>query len=269
MDAFRLEEIPTPRQMLEFLRRSSMNLLPHFNRGNDTDNQGISYRLMAHAILLTVIIASFWILDSLKDPVFAGTVGMEYQPAAKLWSVVTTLIVVCLYDMITGLVDKRALFIIVPLFYGVLFLIFASILAEIDLKKKEKDENISNNIAINDVDPSIDIQYFGYACYFAIESYGSLMVAMFWSFTNNIISLEDAKVAYGIIISCAQIGAIVGSTFATQASKWGISNLFILAAYLIFTIPLLTKAYFIYYEPFVWPTLEELRERERERQRDK
>lgn len=44
----------------------------------------------------------------------------------------------------------------------------------------------------------------------AIESYGSLAVALFWAFTNATVDLEGAKASYGLIIAGAQIGAIIG-----------------------------------------------------------
>ena len=36
-------------------------------------------------------------------------------------------------------------------------------------------------------------RYIGWVCYFSVEAYGSLMVAIFWSFTNSIMDLEQAK----------------------------------------------------------------------------
>lgn len=46
-------------------------------------------------------------------------------------------------------------------------------------------------------------RYIGWVCYFSVEAYGSLMVAIFWSFTNSIMDLEQAKGTdntYAIII---------------------------------------------------------------------
>eukprot|EP01035_Chromulina_nebulosa_P017245 gene17245-22773_t len=45
----------------------------------------------------------------------------------------------------------------------------------------------------------------GWLCYFTVEAYGSLMVALFWSFTNSVMDLEQAKGAYGLIIAIAQL----------------------------------------------------------------
>jgi hypothetical protein len=55
----------------------------------------------------------------------------------------------------------------------------------------------------------------GYLQYITIESYGSIAVATFWSFTNSTLTLKAAKAFYGFIIAIAQIGAIGGSTIAT------------------------------------------------------
>lgn len=83
-----------------------------------------------HALLLGIIIASFWLLDSLKDPILFGIVGMEYQPIAKLLSVIVTLIVVCLYDYLTSVVTKQSLFHIISLFFGILFMIISAFLSQ-------------------------------------------------------------------------------------------------------------------------------------------
>lgn len=50
----------------------------------------------------------------------------------------------------------------------------------------------------------------GWVSFVAIESYGSLAVALFWAFTNSTVDLEGAKASYGLIIAGAQIGAIIG-----------------------------------------------------------
>lgn len=199
-------------------------------------------RVAFHALILTLIIASFWTLDSLKDPVFEALVGMKWQPGAKLWSVITTLVVVCVYDFLTSAVDKHALFHIVSVLYGMIFFIICAILYHVRVsERKDPGENGAG-------DEMTEFWLLGYFTYFAIESFGSLMVAMFWSFTNNLMNLEDAKDVYGIIISCAQVGAVLGSTFATRASVWGIECLFLLGSMGIFTISLLMKGYLLAFQ---------------------
>jgi len=55
----------------------------------------------------------------------------------------------------------------------------------------------------------------GYFLYGAIESFGSIVVASYWSFVNSSLNLHDAERYYGTIIAIAQIGAIAGSTIVT------------------------------------------------------
>lgn len=156
---------------------------------------------------------------------------MEYQPIAKLLSVVVTLIFVCLYDYLTSIVTKPSLFHIISLFFGIVFMILSALLSqpEIGLENQVKNPN----------------RILGWVCYFAIECYGSLMVALFWSFTNSIMNLDQAKGAYGLIITIAQFGAIAGSTVATQAKDLGIPQLVLTGSVSILTISLVVKIYWI------------------------
>jgi hypothetical protein len=73
------------------------------------------------------------------------------------------------------------------------------------------------------------------------------MVALFWSYTNSIMNLEEAKGAYGLILSIAQLGAISGSTLAANASSVGISLLFLVGAMHVFAVSLMIKVYNIVY----------------------
>ena len=72
----------------------------------------------------------------------------------------------------------------------------------------------------------------GYCLFAAIESFGSLIVATFWSYTNSTLSLIDAESFYGIIIALAQLGAILGSTMVTM-HVWSSITLIVLACLII------------------------------------
>jgi hypothetical protein len=72
----------------------------------------------------------------------------------------------------------------------------------------------------------------GYCLFAATESFGSLAVATFWSYTNSTLSLEDAEQFYGVIIALAQLGAILGSTMVTT-HVWSSITLIVLACLII------------------------------------
>jgi len=57
--------------------------------------------------MLCSIIGSFWLLDSLKDTVFATLVGLEHQPVAKVLSVITTLFVVLYFNSLLDRFDAQ------------------------------------------------------------------------------------------------------------------------------------------------------------------
>jgi AAA family ATP:ADP antiporter len=187
-------------------------------------------QILFHGLLLSVIIMGFWLLDSLKDPIIiANFIGMEYQPMAKLFSVLTTLILVSIYDFSTSILSKPTLFYLVSLSFGVIFLIFSALVSDpvVGLPNRQKRSD----------------RYIAWFFYFSVEAYGSLMVAMFWSFTNTVMDLEQAKNAYGLIIATAQIGAIIGATLATHANTIGISQLILLSSMFVLSVSLLFKLY--------------------------
>jgi len=63
----------------------------------------------------------------------------------------------------------------------------------------------------------------GWINYCAIESFGSIMVSLFWSFTNSNVSVTTAKSSYGFVVATAQIGSMLGPLVVSQfAEKVGI-----------------------------------------------
>lgn len=218
--------------MIEISHRTYLMLRKTVSDAFAVPAQDIS-RVFFHGLLLASVISGFWLLDSLKDPILSSTIGIEYVPIAKLFTVLTTLIVVCLYDYLTKLFTKPYLFHITSWSYGFLFMIISAILSDPIRNVAESQQSY---------------RAMGWVAFFAIESYGSLMVALFWSFTNSVIDLEEAKGAYGLMIALGQLGALFGSTLATSADLFGVPQLFIMAAMNIFTVSLLMKAYCIIYK---------------------
>jgi AAA family ATP:ADP antiporter len=71
----------------------------------------------------------------------------------------------------------------------------------------------------------------GWVSYCSIESYGSVMVSLFWSFANSNISLETAKASYGVMVATAQLGSIIGPAVVNvYAETWGVATCYFLGA---------------------------------------
>src|SRR4029077_146567 len=77
----------------------------------------------------------------------------------------------------------------------------------------------------------------GWVSYFAIESFGSIVIALFWSFVASITDSDSAKRGYPFIVAGAQIGSIGGSALTIFAEQLGgIWRLFALSSVFVFTI---------------------------------
>lgn len=217
---------------------------------------------------LCLILFAFWMLDSLKDPVFGDLVNgnlKRHQPIAKLVSVGTTLALVLFLEFLSSARKKRQArlkaiqqhtndsvldeggtwsrigfqgdedpaetqnnnaestsLVYILIAYAVMFAIISRILsyhpkyASPEVCNQD-NPNKSNNDEDEDEDVVTSWHFVAYLMYSTIESFGSLAVASFWSFTNTTLSLEDAAKYYGPIIAIAQLGAVGGSTMVTTS----------------------------------------------------
>jgi len=238
---------------------------------------------------LFLILFSFWLLDSLKDPILGALTGSnldQHQPPAKLFSVCTTLALVCFLEYIShergrqqhqkyewqrtanDVLDSGGnwarmnlesgetsdisnlkaedrvpanIFVYIGVPYCLLFGLMAYVLQfnpAVALTKGTAES--SDKITIWHV--------VGYILYAAIESFGSIAVASFWSYVNSTLSLEDAERFYGLIIAIAQLGAIGGSTMVTT-HLWNNITLIVLACLVILLHILVMTTYSRRFEP--------------------
>lgn len=152
--------------------------------------------LLSFAFLL--IIGSYWLLRTIKDAFFDDLVGMSYQPKAKMISLLVIIPLVLGYSKLVDMVEKQTLFYIICSVYVTAFLGIAYFYA--------------NPVAGLDVYPfnAVPGRFLGWFSYIAIESFGSMAVALFWSFVNSTLNTAQAKRGNALIISGGQIGAIAG-----------------------------------------------------------
>ncbi|MCX5921760.1 MAG: hypothetical protein NTX86_00300 [Candidatus Dependentiae bacterium] len=155
------------------------------------------------------VIGTYWLLRLLKNTIFFKIAfpvelgwqdhqGALFQPLAKFWSPFIVLITVLVYSKLIDLFKKHQLFYIICSFYGILF---ASIASVIFVKEVYGVHALGKNL----------LATVGWVNYFAVESFGSLVVALFWSFTNSISTTDGAKRGFPLIVTFMQIGAIGGS----------------------------------------------------------
>lgn len=176
------------------------------------------------SLIFFLIIGAYWSLRLLKNTIFvkvafpvelgwAKGAGLGFQPLAKKLSPIIVLVMVLIYSRLIDKFKKHQLFYIICTFYGVIFTLLTTILFIKDIYGMEVLGKLLGGLFTNDY--NLASKYIlaasGWIGYFVIESFGSLVVALFWSFTSSIVNTESAKSGYPFIISVAQIAAIIGS----------------------------------------------------------
>jgi ATP/ADP translocase len=251
---------------------------------------------------LFLILFAFWLLDSLKDPTFARLVDGKihiHQPTAKLFSVASTLVLVCLLEYVTNLRQRQrqeamkevkpseeilnpggvwrrmafsirsrgptaadgpkefalddnvsvVIFFQIGIPYVVAFLVIAYLVRRFEHQEGSLEEGVPTDYAVQSTESTFDAWYvLGYVMCATIESFGSLAVATFWSYTNSTLSLHDAERYYGPVIAIAQLGAIGGSTLVAS-DRWDPPVLFVVVAMSIVLQLLLMHLYDRRFEP--------------------
>ena len=251
---------------------------------------------------LCLVLCAFWILDSIKDPLFARLVDgklEQHQPTAKLFSVLCTLVLVCGMEYVAnrrlrqassldggehegeetaeatmgtttaarndqvldaGGVWTRSILhshefsrrprrrtvddtISISIFYqvGFPYVVAFTVIAGVVLQFQVAEED--------GILEGFDVWYvLAYLLHATIESFGSIAVATFWSYTNSTLCLEDAERHYGPIIALAQLGAIAGST-VVASGRWEEPELLYVVSLIIILQMLTMRGYDRTFQP--------------------
>lgn len=166
------------------------------------------YTLLAIAFLFTI--GAYWLLRLLKDlvlyklafPISLGyhaDEGRQWAPIAKAISPFVVLFVVMIYTKLVDMFEKHKLFYIIASFYTICFAIIGTILY---LQATYGSEFVGAPV----------LKYMGICNYLLTESLGSVLVALFWSFTVSISTADQAKRTFPFIVALGQIGSISGSS---------------------------------------------------------
>lgn len=173
------------------------------------------------AAALLCLIGSYWMLRILKDTIFftiafpealgwVANQGSQFQPAAKMYSLVAVFLSIIVYTRLVDLFRKDQLFYVIGSFYIALFGAIAGVLFANEYGMLGSNEFTKSVLAAT-----------GWVSYLSIESFGSIMIPLFWSFVVSITKTESAKVGFPIIVAGAQIGSIAGSALNIVSDKFG------------------------------------------------
>lgn len=147
------------------------------------------------AVLFGLTIGVYWLFRPLKDSVFLTMVGRDYQPYAKMVSIVVTIFTVMVYSNLIDRYPRHKLMYGYSTFYALCSIIFAFMITDPTIGLANTVENPH--------------RYLGWVFYLFVESFGSTMVALFWSFVADTTTPESARRGYSLIVLGAQSGGVI------------------------------------------------------------
>jgi AAA family ATP:ADP antiporter len=153
------------------------------------------------ALLFALIIGTYWGFRPIKDSIFGAIVGIDYQPWAKWFSLVVIIPLVLFYSKLVDMFPRHKVFYALTILYGCAALAFAYFFSH-------PVYGLTNTVE----DPT---RVIGWLWYVYVESFGSLIVALFWAFTTDITKPESAKRGFPMIALFGQMGNIVGPYILT------------------------------------------------------
>jgi AAA family ATP:ADP antiporter len=161
------------------------------------------------ALIFCGIIAIYWALRPMKDSIFNALIGMEWQPYAKGLSLLIMFPIVILYSKLVDIFPRHRVFYFLTVLYGVIALGMFFCFSDSSI-------GLANTI-------KSPARIIGWVWYIWVESFGSLMVALFWAIVTDTTSPESAKRGFPLVALFGQVGNMVGPYFL-NAKKLGFSN---------------------------------------------
>lgn len=173
--------------------------IARFNFGNFEKEEFKKFCRMG--LIFALIIGVYWTLRPLKDAVFIQLVDKLHLPYAKTVSVLALLPLVMFYTKLLERTSRERMLVILPAFYGIATLCFAAVMPFVQAPAEE--------IAARSMLPYIGTKVVGYAWYLFVESFGSLVVALFWAFAADTTDPTSAKRGFPFVVALGQIGGII------------------------------------------------------------
>jgi len=159
-----------------------------------------NYRFLS--IIFGLILGVYWLFRPIKDAVFFTMIGDIHQPKAKIISLFVVGALVLLYSRLVDKYPRHKLLYGFAVFYACATAVFAFLISHPQI-----------GIANAQADPH---RIIGWMWYMFVESFGSIMVALFWSFLSEITTPDVAKRRYFTIALGGQLGGFFAPLLASH-----------------------------------------------------
>ncbi len=174
------------------------------------ENKEEVIKFISLGFIFMLTIGIYWALRPMKDSIFNAVVGFkEWQPVAKWLSIIISFPLLFLYAKLIDTFPRHKVFYIITAVYGCLGLFFTWAFLNPDI-------GLANTMAS-------PMRIIGWAWYVYVESFGSLIIALFWAIASDITMPDAAKRGFPLIVMVGQMGNIVGP-YWLQAKRLGFEN---------------------------------------------
>jgi len=181
--------------------------------------RGLSRHQRLKAALLSswffVAIATLWLLKPVRVASLLAHLGATETPYVRLAGVVTVAATVAVYSIVVNRVSRVKLARGSNLLFGALLVAFW--------------------LAIRIGGPALGAQRpFVWAVYILVEIYSVVMIGIFWTYTNDIVTTAESNALYGVIGLGGVLGGVAGGAFVDLfARRMGSVNLLLVCAALV------------------------------------
>ena len=155
--------------------------------------------------IFAFVIGVYWTLRPLKDSIFSSMAHADNQPWAKLVSLVVLFPLIMIYSKLVDKISRHKLFYVIGTAYCIGTVILGLLFMHPTI-----------GLANTQVDPS---RIIAWVWYVFVESYGSIVVALFWAFAADMVVPNSAKRGFPLVVMIGQLGAIFGPLFFTPLGK--------------------------------------------------
>lgn len=158
-------------------------------------------KFLRMGLIFALIIGVYWTLRPLKDALFIQLVDKLHLPYAKTVSVLALLPLVMFYTKLLENTSREKMLLILPAFYGITVLCFSLLMYFVQAPAEV--------IAARSFVPLLATKILGYVWYLFVESFGSLVVALFWAFAADTTEPTPAKRGFPLVVALGQAGGIL------------------------------------------------------------
>lgn len=161
-------------------------------------------KFLRMGLALTFILGSYWVLRTLKNTLFCELAGVSYQPIAKTISIFSLVILLMGYTRLLDKYSRDRVFYMLSTAYIIGSIIFGFLILAPYIGQEAR-ELVCARTGLT----YWATQFIAYAWFVFVESYGSLVVALFWAIASDTTLPESAKKGFSLVVAIGQVGGIV------------------------------------------------------------